>query len=53
MRTPTRKNIGKPGTIGRRILLKEVTRPGLSGFWNYHATKGWRQVRGTPAYMLS
>jgi hypothetical protein len=28
-----------------KILACEVERPGLRGYWNYHATKGWRRVR--------
>jgi hypothetical protein len=36
-----RQHVGK-------ILATEVTRPGMPGYWNYHATKGWRRVRKSP-----
>lgn len=42
-----RKRPLTPGTYGRHKLIEEVRLPGRSGWWSYHATKGWR--RDTPA----
>lgn len=39
------RKIGKPYAYNRRVLREEVRRPGFSGLWNYHATKGWRKTR--------
>ena len=37
------RKIGKRGEQARRVLFGGP-RPGYSGLWRYHATKGWRKV---------
>ena len=44
-RTPTRWNIAKPRTEGRKVKFVEIHRPGYPGLWDYHVTKGWRRSR--------
>ena len=46
MRTATRHNIGPRGEPYRRISSHlRGERPGHTGMWKYHVTKGWRRVR--------
>lgn len=36
---------GPRGEYSRRVSATIATRPGYTGFWRYHFTKGWRRLR--------